>query len=79
LFRLPKSRTEFWEAKISGNKIRDKKVLADLSDQGYRVMEIWECALKGKFALKINQLENQLCQFIAHSDDRYCEIRGDQE
>ncbi len=35
LFRLPKSRTEFWEAKIVGNKARDEKVLMELSQLGY--------------------------------------------
>ena len=79
LFRLPKTRTEFWEAKIAGNKARDKKVLVELSLQGYRVAEVWECALKGKSALDINQIEHEMRQFISHSDDIYCEIRGRQE
>lgn len=79
LFRLPKTRTEFWEAKIAGNKARDKKVLAELSQLGYRVAEVWECALKGKRALKISQIESEMHMFISHSDDKYCEIRGTQE
>ena len=79
LFRLPKSRTEFWEAKIAGNKARDEKLLTELSQLGYRVVEIWECALKGKSALNINQIENELHRFISHSDDTYCEIQGAQE
>jgi len=79
LFRLPKSRTEFWEAKIAGNKVRDDKVLTELSQLGYRILEVWECSLKGKSALEINKIENEMHQFISHSDGMHCEIRGKQE
>ena len=79
LFRPPKTRTEFWEAKIAGNKARDKKALRELSRSGYRIVEIWECALKGKSSLEIGQIEYQLHRFISHSDEKYCEIRGAQE
>ena len=79
LFRLPKSRTEFWEAKIAGNKVRDEKVLTELSQLGYRILEVWECSLKGKSALDINEIEKEMHQFILLSDSSYCEIRGKQE
>jgi len=47
LYRLPKTRTEFWEAKIEGNKQRDKRVSDQLTSTGWRVIEVWECALRG--------------------------------
>lgn len=48
LFRLPASRTEFWRDKIESNRQRDSKNVKLLSEAGWRVLEIWECSIKGK-------------------------------
>lgn len=48
LFRLPGTRPEFWSAKISRNRERDVEVVKALSDQGFRTLVIWECALRGR-------------------------------
>lgn len=45
-FRLPKSRRQWWTAKIEGNRARDQRNLADLHQLGWHVVTIWECALK---------------------------------
>lgn len=41
--RLPKSRLEFWEPKLTGNVERDKRNRAALESAGWEVMVIWEC------------------------------------
>lgn len=43
LFKLPKTRTEFWQEKITGNQIRDRKNIEKLMVQGWRVLIWWEC------------------------------------
>jgi DNA mismatch endonuclease (patch repair protein) len=48
LFRLPATRTEFWDAKISGNRRRDAQAGAALESAGWRRLTIWECALRGR-------------------------------
>lgn len=48
LFRLPGTRTEFWAAKIAGNRVNDARVQQALLDAGWRVGTIWECALRGR-------------------------------
>ena len=48
LFKWPKTRKKFWREKIEGNRKRDKKNIQALEDAGWRVLIIWECALKGK-------------------------------
>lgn len=48
LFKWPKTRKEFWRKKIEGNASRDARNIAALREQGWRVLTIWECALKGK-------------------------------
>lgn len=47
LFRLPATRTEFWDAKISGNRERDGEVLDALRSDGWRCLTVWECAFRG--------------------------------
>lgn len=48
LFKWPKTREAFWRKKIEGNAARDEKNVQALLDAGWRVMVVWECALKGK-------------------------------
>lgn len=48
LFRLPKTRTEFWDKKIGANRERDVRNAGHLKELGWRVEVIWECELRGK-------------------------------
>lgn len=45
-FKLPKTRTEFWSAKITSNQTRDLAVICHLNQQGWHVIQVWECAMK---------------------------------
>ena len=51
-----------WEAKIAGNIQRDKHNHQLLSNQGWRVIEIWECQLKR--SVVDNTLQNLVLQII---------------
>lgn len=42
----PKTNPEFWEAKVTRNKLRDEQVTAKLESMGWHVVTIWECQLK---------------------------------
>lgn len=48
LFRLPKTRTEFWKAKVDANRARDLRADANLREMGWHVETLWECQLRGK-------------------------------
>ena len=48
LYRLPKSRTEFWRDKIEGNRRRDELARVRLREAGWKILVVWECALRGK-------------------------------
>jgi DNA mismatch endonuclease, patch repair protein len=41
--RLPKSRTEYWHAKLARNVERDRLNCEALENSGWQVMIIWEC------------------------------------
>ena len=45
-FVWPKNNSEFWKEKITGNIQRDKWNHHLLSEQGWHVIDIWECELK---------------------------------
>ncbi|MDR0940225.1 MAG: very short patch repair endonuclease [Mediterranea sp.] len=45
-FRPPKTRVEFWTAKISRNRERDLQARERLRQLGWRTMVIWGCQLK---------------------------------
>lgn len=63
-FRLPKTRTEWWTAKISGNKTRDLRAEAALHQLGWHVVTIWACALKTISAR--SWLEARIPSLIGH-------------
>ena len=43
LAAIPSTRTDFWLAKFAANQERDRRNRTLLMDEGWRVLEIWEC------------------------------------
>lgn len=41
-YRRPSSHTEYWDAKVQRNRARDVKTTAQLKQDGWRVLRIWE-------------------------------------
>lgn len=64
LFKTPATRTEFWLAKIASNVARDGRDVARLHQLGWRVLIIWECALRGREKLADNDLKERLEEWI---------------
>lgn len=62
LFRVPKTRPEFWTAKIERNRALDDRAEAELKAAGWRVGRVWECAIRGRTRLDqefvLGSLEN---------------------
>jgi DNA mismatch endonuclease (patch repair protein) len=42
----PKTRASFWSVKLSGNRKRDIRQTRSLLGAGWRVLVVWECALR---------------------------------
>lgn len=51
LAAIPKTRPEFWASKFRANVDRDRRNKALLQEQGWRVVEIWECETRDVEAL----------------------------
>ena len=47
MFKWPASNRDFWRKKISRNRIRYEKQIVELVGMGWRVLTVWECALRG--------------------------------
>lgn len=45
-FVVPKSNLDYWLPKLEKNRRRDAEQIAALTDQGWRVITVWECELK---------------------------------
>jgi DNA mismatch endonuclease (patch repair protein) len=40
---MPKTRREWWQAKLEGNAARDRRNQSALRRAGWRVLTVWEC------------------------------------
>ncbi len=71
----PATRIEFWENKISRNRERDAAAEAILLASGWRILTVWECAMRGRNRLDLDVVVSEAAAFL-QSDDRQCEIRS---
>ena len=63
-FVVPKSRTEWWLNKIERNKSNDTNSELKIVQLGWRVINVWECELKGV------RLKETLESLVSKIDDR---------
>lgn len=75
LFRWPQTRQEFWHAKIARNVERDREVYVALDRADWRVLTIWECALKGPSRIGADAAVIRAAEWL-RSGARAGEIRG---
>lgn len=60
-FKMPSSRTEWWQHKLGYNKARDWQHQRELDLLGWRVLIIWECELKpNRRAASLQRILEQL-------------------
>jgi len=48
----PQDNKNYWTKKIRGNKNRDREVTAQLTDNNWAVIRLWECELKNNKKIK---------------------------
>lgn len=77
LSKMPTTRREFWNKKLSGNRARDAKTIAMLLDAGWRCVVVWECALRGKSGREnLPDLANKLATWIRGGKENILEVGG---
>ncbi|MNE17626.1 Very short patch repair protein [compost metagenome] len=58
---IPKTRTDFWIEKLTGNVSRDQVVLRQFSEKGWSALVIWECETKD-----VERLRVKLHEFLSY-------------
>lgn len=74
LFKQPSSNAPFWTQKIRTNQLRDKRTLESLQQLGWRVMTIWECALRGSRKRNLEEISN-ICSKWLRSNAKVAVLR----
>lgn len=64
LSKMPATRREFWQTKIDGNRARDKRTTSALAEASWRVLIMWECALRGQRRLPEAEVVGRCAEFL---------------
>jgi DNA mismatch endonuclease (patch repair protein) len=70
LFKWPATREEFWKAKIARNREVDARAEKALHVEGWRQAVVWECALRGKSRMPVEEVFERLAKWLASDRDR---------
>lgn len=66
--KKPSSNKKYWNNKIRGNQVRDKKAVAHYQNEGFNVVRFWEHDISNG----LNECINKLCQVLLSG----CEANG---
>lgn len=75
MFKWPRTRTGFWRRKIDGNSERDRRAHAALAENHWRVLVIWECALRGPQRRPVAAVFDEIVRWFG-TDETAGVIRG---
>ncbi len=75
LFKWPSSNVRFWRKKIERNREVDRTVREALTALGWRILIVWECALKCPGRLPIERVVGEAARWLS-SGGRSREIVG---
>ena len=75
LFKWPKTRRAFWHKKITRNKSKDTESYEILKKDGWYILTIWECALKGRTRRPLDDVLDISADWLVYSQ-RNRQIRG---
>jgi len=76
LFKVPKTRTQFWLEKIGQNVKRDTANQETLLASGWRIAVIWECVLKGPYRKDHDEVIGELTKWLTSPDETVLELEG---
>lgn len=75
LHKAPSTNAEFWDQKINANRQRDILQSAELAHRGWRVLSVWECAVRGSGRRPLQELIDTIQGWLA-DDTAEGEIGG---
>lgn len=75
LFKWPSTRPEFWKKKITRNREVDERNIQKLKEDGWYILTVWECALKGRGKLNLDDVIDKIAGWLK-SGTKVKEIKG---
>ncbi|WP_370298341.1 very short patch repair endonuclease [Pontibacterium sp.] len=78
MFKIPATRSEWWKHKLFRNKQRDHEQWEELRANGWRVLVVWECAIRGRQKIVESELIDQIAQWL-RGENEFCEIISSNE
>lgn len=69
LFKWPKNNREFWEKKLLENQERDVQNRKKFGELGWKVLIVWECAIKGRAKLPLEKLVGTINKWLVHEKE----------
>ncbi|RIZ56755.1 very short patch repair endonuclease [Vibrio sp. PID23_8] len=72
---IPKTNAQFWQAKFKRNRARDEEARVWLRDHGWRVLTIWECAVRTPRYFSLDDLLDFVECWLA-GNAHSCELVG---
>jgi DNA mismatch endonuclease (patch repair protein) len=65
LFKWPSSNVKFWKTKIERNREVDRMARETLVARGWRILTVWECALKGPGKLPVGRVVEEAAMWLS--------------
>ena len=75
LFKWPSSNKLFWKEKITKNRNVDERAARMLLENSWRILKIWECALKGRQRWPTDSLVDDIVRWLKTGGDTH-ELAG---
>jgi DNA mismatch endonuclease (patch repair protein) len=68
-FKIPQTRPDFWLVKIEKNQMRDRLQEVALLSDGWRVLIVWECAVRSMNKKKSRLLIDQIANWLINGNE----------
>lgn len=78
LFKWPSTRVDWWHQKINRTREVDDRSQSELIRLGWRVLTVWECALKGRTRRDPANVVDEIAVWL-QTDSKGRDIRGRRE
>ncbi|MGE8147290.1 very short patch repair endonuclease [Pseudomonas frederiksbergensis] len=76
MFKLPVTRREFWAEKIASNRARDERATGALLNLGWRIVNVWECSIRGPARLTTDEVIKKCQKFLLSDEVTLLDISG---
>jgi DNA mismatch endonuclease (patch repair protein) len=76
LSKLPSARQDFWRAKLGANAARDRSAIEAMNNAGWRVLVVWECALRGPGRMDLPVVLDAAAAYVVDGKSPLAELMG---